>query len=208
MRNARTVFNMRNATASLLALCLSAGAPARAEEPGRSDVEDVVEWKKPIAYTLGGMGIQFVTLVATRQADDDPSFGNFKDAFSDGPRRDDDSALYNFVLHPLWGSETYLRAREANMGMLGSFGFSLGASVTWEYLIESWTEHPSSQDLVYTTGIGWMLGELRYRLKQRGDEGTRWWVDPIHTGLEHWGIGVRETSAGKAQPTLEFSMQY
>ncbi len=44
---------------------------------------------------------------------------------------------------------------------------TIGASITWEYFIESWTEHPSSQDLLYTTGIGWMLGELRYRIKQR-----------------------------------------
>ena len=94
------------------------------------------------------------------------------------------------------------------MGVLGSFGFSLGASVTWEYLIESWTEHPSSQDLIYTTGVGWILGELRYQLKQRVSSDAHWWVDPIHKSLEHWGIGVKETSTGKPQPQVNLSYRF
>ena len=178
-----------------------AGAPAEIDGPS-------IEWRKPVLYTLGGLGVQFVALVASGEADDSPDLGNFRRAFSQAPRRDDDSALYNFVLHPLWGSETYLRAREANMGMLGSFGFSLGASIAWEYLIESWTEQPSSQDLVFTTGIGWMLGELRHRLKQRSDDDAHWWIDPIHKGLEHWGVVVAEDRSGRHRPRVRFSYDF
>lgn len=136
--------------------------------------------------------MQWVALVASGEADDSPSWSNFKGAWKSGPERDDDSPVYNLVLHPLWGSETYLRAREANMGIAGSFGFSMGASITWEYLFESWTEHPSSQDLLLTTGIGWMIGELRYRVKQMLGEDRDWLVDPIHEGLEHVGLLVDE----------------
>lgn len=196
---------MNSMTRSLLvaALALTVAAPAHALD-WFGDPTRPVEWKKPVAYTMGGLGVQLVTLVITGEADELPSASNFKSAFESGPRRDDDSAFYNFFLHPLWGSETYLRAREANMGIVGSFGFSLGASVTWEYLFESWTEHPSTQDLIYTTGIGWMLGELRYRLKQRTPADQHWWVDPIHKGLEHWGIIVTDSR----QPQLNFSYRF
>ena len=117
-------------------------APALAAEPDAQ--REKIEWKKPIVYSLGLMGVGITALVLTNEADDDPHFSNFKDAFETGPKHDDDGAGYNFVLHPLWGSETYLRAREANMNILGSIGFSFAASVTWEYFVESWTEHPSS----------------------------------------------------------------
>jgi hypothetical protein len=186
-------------------------APPRADDPtARTAPPDdaPVRWREPVLYSLSGMGVGIVALVASRQSDDDPSFGNFTSAFSDGPRRDDDGVLYNFVLHPLWGSETYLRAREANMGLLGSFGFSLGASVTWEYLIESWTEHPSTQDLIFTTGLGWMLGELRYQLKRRMPEDAHGWVDPIHEALEHWGVGVADSESGTPRPRVRLSYRF
>jgi hypothetical protein len=170
---------------AILVVALTAGSRPTAAVGG-----EPIEWKKPVYYSLGMMGVGLTLLVGSGQAADDPSYSNFRDAFRSGPKQDDDSGLYNFVLHPLWGSETYLRAREAHMGKLGSIAFSLGASITWEYFFESWTEHPSTQDLLYTTGLGWMLGELRYRLKQRADGKARWWIDPINTTLEHMRIGV------------------
>ncbi len=192
-----------------LALLLALATPASAGAGELfGDPERPVDWRKPVLYTAGGLSLQFAALVLSGEADDWPGLGNFKSAFSDGPRRDDDSALYNFVLHPLWGSETYLRAREANFGMVGSFGFSLGASVTWEYLFESWTEHPSTQDLIFTTGIGWMLGELRYRLKQRSSAEADWWIDPIHKGLEHWGVVVASDERGRKHPQLRFAYTF
>lgn len=187
-----------------LATALAVPPPAGAGEPA---AEPAVEWAYPVRYSLAMMGVGIVGLVATRQADDDPSLGNFVGAFRRGPRRDDDSALYNLVLHPLWGSETYLRAREAHMGVLGSFGFSLGASVTWEYLIESWTEHPSTQDLILTTGLGWMLGELRHQLKQRTGGDAHRWIDPLHEALEHVGIGTTGAPGGK-DPVLNLSYRF
>jgi len=193
--------------ASVVAGSVVAGAAEAAADGDPTDRQPTpsVQWRKPILYSLSGMGVGFVALVASRQGDEDPSLGNFVSAFSRGPRRDDDSALYNFVLHPLWGSETYLRAREAHMGMLGSFAFSLGASVTWEYLVESWTEHPSSQDLILTTGIGWMLGELRHRWKSRHPEDAAW-VDPIHHSLQRFGVTF--SGAGTKQPKLHLSYRF
>ncbi len=195
----RTATAVLSAASFLLALPTMAAAPV--------EQQDKIEWKKPIVYSLGLMGVGIAGLVATHEADDDPSYSNFKSAFENGPKRDDDGVVYNFILHPLWGSETYLRAREANMNILESIGFSFGASITWEYFIESWTQHPSSQDLLYTTGIGWMLGELRYRIKQRTTGRTHWWIDPIHKTLEHMGI-VATSKGGKQTPTVAFTFRF
>lgn len=187
---------------SLLLVLLVAGS-----QPVAAADQPKIEWKEPVYYSLALMGVGLAVLVATNEADDDPRLRNFQDAFRSGPERDDDPAIYNFVLHPLWGSETYLRAREANMGMLGSIAFSFGASVTWEYFIESWTEHPSTQDLIYTTGLGWALGELRYRLKQRTGKKAHWWLDPIHTTLDHIGIRFARDD-GQTTPMLTYSIRF
>jgi hypothetical protein len=192
-------------TALLLFFATAVAAPVPASAAGLfADPARTVEWRKPVFYTTGGLAVQWAVLVASGEADSSPSFDNFKDAWRSGPEPDDDSAVYNLVLHPLWGSETYLRAREANMGIAGSFGFSLGASITWEYLFESWTEHPSRQDLVLTTGIGWLIGELRFRLKQVIDEDVHWLIDPIDEGLEYVGIFVDD----QYRPRVVFSRSF
>jgi hypothetical protein len=179
-------------------LTVAAVTPAVAADTA----EEGVQWKKPIVRSVGLMAFGLVGLQVLGETDSDPRFDNFEDAFKSGPKADDDSEFYNLVLHPLWGSETYLRAREARMGMLGSVGFSFCASVTWEYLFESWTEHPSQQDLVYTTGLGWMLGELRYRLKQKTGKKAHWWIDPIDMTLEHIRIGFTKDGEGDDGPML------
>jgi hypothetical protein len=184
-----------------LTLLLAGGRPCAAADQKK------VEWKKPVLYSLSLMGVGLTLLVATGEAADDPRVSNFRDAFREGPKQDDDSGVYNFVLHPLWGSETYLRAREAHMGKMGSIAFSLAASITWEYFFESWTEHPSTQDLIFTTGLGWMLGELRYRVKQRTGKKTHWWIDPINTTLEHVGIGVARNGE-EVVPMLTLSFRF
>ena len=176
----------------LIVLIFSFSASSWAEE----HQSDKVDFKKPIIYSTSLMLVGYGALVATGEVNE-PSGRNFKNAFKTWPKSDESPAVYNFILHPLWGSETYLRAREANFGMLGSIGFSMCASLTWEYLIESWSEHPSSQDLIITTGLGWILGETRYNLKQNSDEKFHWWIDPINTTLEHFNIGVMRDSQGQ-----------
>lgn len=142
------------------------------------------QWAKPVFYSLGLMAVEFGALVALDLHDDDPDHKNFENAFKHKPRDDDDDWRFNNVLHPLMGSETYLRARQANFGIWGSFLFSAGASVFWEYFIESWTEHPSRQDLIRTPGYGSILGEFRYLMMSLTD-GPHWFFDPINELITH-----------------------
>ena len=163
---------------------------------------------RPVVYSLSFMAIGFGGFVAGGILEDDPSLANFRKNFTSAPHFEDDSPLFNFVLHPLWGSETYLRAREAHFGVPGSITFSLGASVTWEYLFESWTQRPSTQDLLVTTGLGWMIGEGRYYLKSRLDTKYHWWVDPIYTTLQYFNIGVNRDPTGHTQTTLRLTWEF
>jgi hypothetical protein len=151
---------------------------------GEEERNDKIEFKKPVVYALSFMALGYGSLVLSDQVGE-PNLDNFKSAFTNGPKLDDDSFVFNFVFHPLWGSETYLRAREGNFGMIGSIAFSMAASATWEFLIESWSQPPSTQDLIFTTGIGWIIGEARYRLKQISSPDYHWIIDPINTTLEH-----------------------
>jgi hypothetical protein len=142
----------------------------------------------PVKYTALLMAVEFATINIFGITDNSISSSRFEDALTDpAPEKDNDNAFINYVLHPLMGSETYLRAREGNFGIPGSIAFSMAASITWEYFVESWIERPSTQDLLATTGIGWLVGELRYQLKQSNNQKGRsnFWIDPIWTTLEY-----------------------
>ncbi len=84
---------------------------------------------------------------------DEPFFG------SDG-----DWWYFNVFAHGLYGSEAYLAGRVWGHGLLVSTAYAIFATLTWEYLIESWYKPPSAIDLVWTPMAGILLGELRYRL--------------------------------------------
>jgi hypothetical protein len=183
-----------------IVLCLGLGAfsrPAAATELAELRFDTRPDWEQPVTYSAEVMGLGLGGLVAFDLHDADPAYENFLQALrSPAPRPDDDGAVFNYVLHPLWGSETYLRARNADFTAAGSFAFSMGASVTWEYLIESWTEHPSRQDLVYTTGLGWMLGEARYQLLQRAEGRQVFMLDPLYATLQHVDLGTTSAEHG------------
>jgi uncharacterized protein DUF3943 len=77
---------------------------------------------------------------------------------------DGDHWVINGIMHPLYGSEAYLAARDWKHTPFSSFFYSVFAIFTWEYLIEGWFQHPSAVDLVWTPVGGIILGELRYQL--------------------------------------------
>lgn len=178
-----------------------------AQDEGLIEPEPV-DFKKPFVYSLSGMAVGLPLLIGTGAFNEGPSMNNFQDAYERGPVWDHDSAVFNYCLHPLWGSETYLRAREANFGLPGSIAFSMGMSVTWEYLFESWVEHPSAQDLIFTTGIGWVIGEARYQLKNRSHENWHWVIDPINTTLEHVTVRFHRTPDDEVATVFAYSQSF
>jgi hypothetical protein len=123
----------------------------------------------PILYTLtlhGGALFFLASLEKNTTGFSSPSVENFEEAFTKGPRADDDEWYWNYLLHPLAGSETYLRARAQGCSRFGSFLFSAAASTIWEFGFESWYERPSTQDLIITPVAGSFLGEARFHAKR------------------------------------------
>jgi hypothetical protein len=143
--------------------------------------EEKPDFVFPVVYSLSIMTVNIAGLILSGHANNPPSFHQFKQAYIAPPVFDKDHWAVNYVAHPLMGSETYLRARENHFGPFGSFLFSTGASLTWEYLIESWTEPPSIQDMLVTSTTGSILGELRYQAKQKMNPKHHWIIDPIYT---------------------------
>lgn len=92
---------------------------------------------------------------------------NFVDAWTRPPVWDTDGVIANYVLHPIMGAEAYLTVRNRDYGPFESFLFATAVSVGWEYLFEAWVERPSAQDLLTTSPIGSLQGELRYQMRRR-----------------------------------------
>ncbi len=96
------------------------------------------------------------------------SADRFADAWTEPPDWDDgDGIVANYILHPIMGAEAYLTVRNRDYGPIESFLFSSGVSFAWEYLIEAWVQQPSAIDLVTTSPIGSVQGEIRYQLRRR-----------------------------------------
>ncbi|MGB0371789.1 MAG: DUF3943 domain-containing protein [Opitutales bacterium] len=146
---------------------LGRGVAQEAPGPQPETVERSLDY--PIRYVLAYQSIGLFYLNALDRDItnfDTFSWDTFKEGFSRGPEDDGDGAFWNYLMHPLWGSETYLRARSQNYEWWESFLFSAGSSVFWEYAMENWVTHPSIPDLIITPLAGSALGELRFRLKK------------------------------------------
>ena len=190
----------KTASGILTAFLIFLPAICDAEDPKK----DEINFTKPVVYTLSLMAVGYGALLLTDEFDY-PSYTTFRSSYNSWPKRDPDSWTYNYVGHPLWGSETYLRAREANFGMIGSIAFNMAASLFWEYLVESWSEHASIQDLIITTGAGWIIGEIRYRIKNVIDPDYYFFIDPINTLLEHTSVSLSRDEEGHISPSISFA---
>ena len=123
----------------------------------------------PTLYVLTFQGIG-LALISSLDHDDSSyqsfQYDHFEDGFTHSPDWDPDDWYWNYLGHPLWGSETYLRARSQNFTWWQSFLFALAASTFWEFCVESWVTPPSEQDLFITPLAGIIIGEGRYIAKR------------------------------------------
>lgn len=93
-------------------------------------------------------------------------FGNIPKYAAMGPHFDDDRWGFNFVGHPLAGSEYYLIARNRRAAPWQGFLYAAAWSTFWEYITEGRYERASIQDLIITPLAGAALGEIRYQIRQ------------------------------------------
>jgi len=79
-------------------------------------------------------------------------------------RWDGDRIFFNYVAHPIMGSEAYLRLRMRGFEWYESLLFSFLASTAWEFT-EALVEQVSIQDMFVTPIAGVVLGEMRFKAK-------------------------------------------
>jgi len=93
-------------------------------------------------------------------------FAPMRDAWTKPPVIDKDPAIVNYLGHPYIGASFYLTQRNYGESPLYSFLFSTLSSTCFEYLVESWSERPSIQDLIVTPIVGSLMGELLFLATQ------------------------------------------
>ena len=84
---------------------------------------------------------------------------NLKIAYTRAPVWDDDSWAINYIGHPYGGAVYYNTVRCQGASPFESFLFSTALSFQWEYIVEAVAEPPSTQDLLFTSTTGAILGE-------------------------------------------------
>jgi hypothetical protein len=96
----------------------------------------------------------------------EPEFKGLRGNFTIGPRFDNDYVYWNYVFHPLGGSEYYMMARNRDCTWWQSLFYSAAISATFEFFMESAYERASWQDLWITPVSGGFIGELRWQAKK------------------------------------------
>lgn len=74
---------------------------------------------------------------------------------------DGDPFIVNFVGHPWYGSEYYLYFRSRGYSPRSSFIWVAAVSCSFEFLVESTSQPPSTNDLIVTPVLGGLLGYFR-----------------------------------------------
>jgi len=87
----------------------------------------------------------------------------YREAWTKPPVWDKDKWYINYIGHPYSGSIYYNSLRSQGESKRNSFLYSTLQSFTYEYLIEAFAERPSIQDLLTTSPIGSLLGEICHR---------------------------------------------
>jgi hypothetical protein len=95
-----------------------------------------------------------------------PNFYGLKRNFSHGPNFDYDNFFFNYIAHPIDGSEFFLIARNRKLTFWESFAYAAAVSSFFEFVIESAYEGASWQDLWITPVSGTVIGELRWQAKK------------------------------------------
>ncbi len=91
----------------------------------------------------------------------------YKRTFTLPPVWDSDSFSWNYFVHPIMGSFSYLAYRNKKAHWAEAFAGAALNSAIYEYLIAGSTQQPSINDMVVTPILGSLMGEGIYQLKKQ-----------------------------------------
>lgn len=122
------------------------------------------------SVTMGTAMVTTVALLSLFPKDftswNKPNFYGLKRNFTHGPNFDYDNFFFNYIAHPIDGSEFFLIARNRKLSFWESFAYAAAVSTFFEFFIESAYEGASWQDLWITPVSGTVIGELRWQAKK------------------------------------------
>ncbi|MFA6480982.1 MAG: DUF3943 domain-containing protein [Bacteroidales bacterium] len=95
------------------------------------------------------------------------SLKKYERTFTLPPVWDSDSISWNYGVHPIMGSFSYLTFRNMKGHWAEAFAGAALNSAIYEYLIAGGTQQPSINDLIITPVLGSLLGEGIYQLKKQ-----------------------------------------
>jgi hypothetical protein len=90
----------------------------------------------------------------------------YQRTFTLPPVWDDDHWSWNYEVHPIMGSFSYLAYRNRQAPWYEAFAGSAVNSLIYEYLIAGGTQQPSYNDMIVTPVMGSLLGEGIYQFKK------------------------------------------
>lgn len=94
------------------------------------------------------------------------SLKTYKRTFTLPPVWDNDSISWNYGVHPIMGSFSYLAYRNKRAHWAEAIAGTAINSAIYEYVIAGGTQQPSINDLIVTPILGSLLGEGIYQLKK------------------------------------------
>lgn len=92
---------------------------------------------------------------------------NYKRTFTLPPVWDRDSISWNYGVHPIMGTFSYLSWRNKRAHWAVAIAGTAVNSAIYEYLIAGGTQRPSYNDMIVTPLLGSLAGEGFYQLKKR-----------------------------------------
>lgn len=95
------------------------------------------------------------------------SLQKYRRTFTLPPVWDSDHWSWNYEVHPVMGSFSYLAYRNRQAHWLEAFAGAALNSAIYEYIIAGGTQQPSYNDLIVTPILGSLLGEGIYQLKKK-----------------------------------------
>jgi len=126
----------------------------------------------------------------------------YKRTFTLPPVWDEDHWSWNYEVHPIMGSFSYLSYRNHGGHWAEAVAGTALNSVIYEYLIAGGTQQPSWNDMIATPLLGSLLGEGIYQAKKLmiRDRYLSWWekilisvTDPFE--VLYYGFDYRKIAA-------------
>jgi hypothetical protein len=129
---------------------------------------------------------------------------------------DKDEPFWNWIMHPLTGSQLFLLYRAWGYSRMDAFKMTFISSTLFEMTVEIYTERSSVQDLFQTPVIGSILGlgleNLSFYLLNTGNTFGRFWGHVLNPATLMWFYEgravVTPTTNLRDQAGLQFVMEF